>query len=149
MLNSTTFWLIIGIILLLSEFLIPGFTIFFFGVGAIITSLLLFFIDPLANIFWLQILIFLLVSISSLIFLRKKFTNTLKGDIYKDRTDYIGDECKVIEKVTETTPGRISYMGTTWNAYAAKGTIGKNKKAIIIGKKVNDSMVFIIKNFEE
>lgn len=145
MLNYTTIWLIVGIILLLSEFLIPGFTIFFFGVGAILTSVLLLFIPSLEDIIWIQIIIFLTISILSLIFLRRYFKKSLKGELFKENKDYIGQECKVIEMVTKEKPGRILYQGTTWNAYSTDEKIKKNQKATIVKKKDGEPMVFIIK----
>lgn len=145
MLNYTTIWLIVGIILLLSEFLIPGFTIFFFGTGAIITSILIFIISPLEDIIWLQIIIFLTISILSLIFLRKYFKKSLKGELFKEKNDYEGQECKVVEMVTKDKAGRILFQGTTWNAYSLDDKIKKNQKATILKKKDGEPMVFIIK----
>lgn len=145
MFNIVTIWLIVGIILLLSEFLIPGFTIFFFGVGALITSLLMFFIPPLQDIIWLQFIIFSLTSILSLITLRKYFNTSLKGEIFKEREDYLGKECKVVEALSEEKQGRIKYQGTTWNAISLVGKFKKGQTAIITGKKPDDLMVFIVK----
>lgn len=145
MLNYTTIWLIVGIILLLSEFLIPGFTIFFFGLGAILTSILLFIFPALKGLLWVQIVVFLITSISSLFFLRKYFSTTLKGEMFKEKEDYIGQECKVVEMVTDKKAGRILYQGTTWTAYALTNKkIKKNQKATILCKKDGEPMVFII-----
>ena len=144
MVNITVIWFVIGVLLLLSEFLIPGFTIFFFGVGAIIVSLLLLLITPLQNVIWLQITLFTISSVLFLIFLRKHFTKTLKGDIFKEKDDYIGEECLVIESTTLKKPGRIRFQGTTWTAESQKHSFKKNSKAKIIGKKENDAMIFII-----
>lgn len=149
MINSTTIWFIVGVILLLSEFLIPGFTIFFFGIGALLTSLLMFLIPSLHNVFWLQITIFLFSSITLFITLRKYFRNTLKGDLYKERVDYLGEECKVLEVVSEDKPGRILFRGTSWSALSTHGKIYKNQKVVIIGKKPSDPMVFIVKREEK
>lgn len=145
MFNITSIWIVIGIILLLSEFLIPGFTIFFFGIGGLVTALLLIIIPPLTTIVWLQILIFLITSIVLLVLLRRHFTNTLKGDLYKEREDYIGKRCKVIELVSKDKPGRILFQGTTWTAYSTEGKIHKNQTAEILGKKLGEPMIFIIK----
>lgn len=149
MFNIATIWLILGVLLLLSEFLIPGFTIFFFGVGGLITSLVVYIIEPLQDIIWLQILIFALISIITLITLRKHFNTSLKGDIYKERDDYTGKTCKVIETVKKEIPGRIKYQGTTWSALSEEKTIKKGQEAIIIGKKSDDAMVFIIKQIKK
>lgn len=149
MFNSPTFWFFLGIILLFSEFLIPGFTIFFFGVGALITSLFMVIIPPINNIQWLQILIFIVTSISSLILLRRYFTRILKGELYKEKQDYIGQECTVIEKVYVDKPGRIMFQGTTWNAFSQNENINKNQKATIVRKKDGELMVFIIKKMKQ
>ncbi len=145
MFNSINFWFVLGILLLLSEFLIPGFTIFFFGIGALVTSLLLIIIPPLNDIMWLQVLIFLVISITSFITLRRKFKKTLKGEMFHEKDDYSGHECKVVESITKDKPGRILYQGTTWTAYCNEGKIKKNQKATILGKKPGEPMVFIIK----
>jgi len=142
--DYTMIWLVFGILLLLSEFIIPGFTIFFFGLGAIITWALMLIIPPLQNIFWLQIGIFLITSIILLFAMRKKFKKTLRGEIFNYKKDAIGIECKVIETVYVDKPGRIEYQGTTWSAYAKESTIKKNQRAIIIDNKDNDPMIFII-----
>ncbi|OQY39330.1 MAG: hypothetical protein B6229_04000 [Spirochaetaceae bacterium 4572_7] len=144
MFNSVTLWFVVGILLLLSEFLIPGFTIFFFGVGALFTSLLLLILPPLQGILWLQILIFTLLSIVSLITLRRRFSNSLRGELFKERTDYLGQECVVVEAITPKKMGRIRYQGTTWTASAVKDSLRKNQKGIIVGKQENDPLVFII-----
>lgn len=147
--NIITFWFIIGILLLLSEFLIPGFTIFFFGVGAILTSAILLIIPPLRNMIPLQIILFTIISIISLIFLRRRFTTALKGELFKERDDFTDQECIVTEAITPTRPGRIKFHGTTWSAESKDGSFKKNKKVLIVGKKENDPMVFIITEFNK
>lgn len=148
MLNSTTVWFILGIILLLSEFLIPGFTIFFFGIGAILTSIIIL-ICPVSLPIWIQITIFIVSSIISLITLRKKFNLTFKGELFQEKDDYTNEICKVVEQVTAEKQGRVLFRGTTWNAYSTEGKLNKNTKAVILGKKPDDPMVFIIKKVKE
>jgi len=149
MVNSVIVWFIIGIILTLSEFLIPGFTIFFFGLGALVTSLIILLIKPIDNYIWLQVLLFLTISIVSFITLRKKFKKTLKGELFQEKKDYINKKCQVIETVTEKKPGRILYQGTSWTAYSTGDKILKNKYGTIVGKKENDPMIFIIEKRKE
>ncbi|QEN04803.1 NfeD family protein [Thiospirochaeta perfilievii] len=144
MINSITFWFILGILLLLSEFLIPGFTIFFFGLGAILTSILLVIISPLDNFLWVQVIFFLGTSITLFITLRRKFKKTLKGELFKEKDDYTGKECLVIESVTKEKQGRIKFNGTTWSAISLDKTVKKNQKATILGKKDGNPLVFII-----
>ena len=58
------FWFIIGLGLFLMELIIPGFFIFFFGIGAWVTALICIIADPGIN---LQIIIFAIISVLSLI----------------------------------------------------------------------------------
>ena len=61
-------WFIIGLVLFLLELVLPGFVIFFFGVGAWITALLCLIANPGFN---LQAIVFGVTSILSLLLLRK------------------------------------------------------------------------------
>jgi len=61
-------WFIIGLVLFLLELVLPGFVIFFFGVGAWVTALLCLIANPGIN---LQAIVFGATSILSLVLLRK------------------------------------------------------------------------------
>src|SRR5665647_1315274 len=61
-------WFAFGLILFLLEVVVPGFIIFFFGVGAWITALICVIFNPGTN---MQIIIFGISSILSLIALRR------------------------------------------------------------------------------
>ena len=61
-------WFIIGLIFFLLELVLPGFFIFFFGVGAWVTALLCLIAEPGVNI---QALVFAVTSVLSLVALRK------------------------------------------------------------------------------
>ena len=62
------FWFLIGLGLFLLELVIPGFFIFFFGLGAWVTALVCLIGEPGIN---LQIIIFAITSVLSLIGLRR------------------------------------------------------------------------------
>ncbi|MDO9339567.1 MAG: NfeD family protein, partial [Bacteroidales bacterium] len=62
------FWFVIGLGLFLLELVMPGFFIFFFGLGAWVTALVCLIGDPGTN---LQIIIFAVISVLSLIALRR------------------------------------------------------------------------------
>ena len=61
-------WFIVGLGLFLLELVLPGFVIFFFGVGAWITALLCLIANPGIN---LQVIVFAVTSVLSLLALRK------------------------------------------------------------------------------
>ena len=55
--NAELYWFLLGVVLMLSEMAIPGFVIFFFGVGAWITALCLWI--GIGGEFNTQLIIFL------------------------------------------------------------------------------------------
>ncbi len=112
-------WALLGLILIGSEFIFPGFVIFFFGAGAILTSLLSGIVPGLGTSLMLQALIWIASSSFSLIFLRKKFSKIFKGKLITEKGESdkdAGKTAEVIEVITPDAPGRIKFQGTTWKA---------------------------------
>ena len=110
-------WSLLGLLLIASEMFIPGFVIFFFGSGAIITGFLTVLIPGLSSNFGLQGLVWILSSILSFSFFRKKFSRIFRGTVLnKEITSEIGYTVKVIESITPEKPGRVRYQGTSWKA---------------------------------
>lgn len=113
------FWFILGLVFLLLELAIPGFVIFFFGVGAWITSLVCLLANPGLD---LQIIIFSLTSILSLILLRKMLTkrffkeNSGSPDTLED--EFLGKEAIALESIAAGKKGKVEFKGATWNATA-------------------------------
>lgn len=145
--NIYTFlWFSLGIVFIISELFIPGFTIFFFGCGAILTGITGLVIPQVASSYVLQLIIWLSSSILSLIFLRKKFSNTFSGKLHKNQTDNLyGQTAKVIEEIEKDSPGRISIRGTTWNAESINGQkFFSGENVIIISRKESESLTFIV-----
>jgi membrane protein implicated in regulation of membrane protease activity len=65
-------WFLIGLFFLLLELVIPGLIVFFFGIGAWLTSLFLVLFDPGLNV---QLTIFVVTSVLGLFLLRKFLKN--------------------------------------------------------------------------
>lgn len=118
------FWLIMGVMLLVLEMALPGFVLFFFGLGALITSLVTY-LFPI-SISW-QLALFIAASLVSLFSLR----NVIQRRFFKQPTGEEEDE--VDEDVVLAVPGergvvfmtivppgegRIKYAGTFWRATA-------------------------------
>ena len=143
---NTLLWFLLGILFIVSELFIPGFTIFFFGCGAILTAFAALVIPQVASSYILQLVIWLASSILSLIFLRKKFSNTFSGKIHKNQTDaFFGKTAKVIDEINGHSPGRISINGTTWNAESeVDQTIITGENVIIVRRKESESLTFIV-----
>ncbi|MCB0728693.1 MAG: NfeD family protein [Ignavibacteria bacterium] len=127
--NNSLIWFIVGIFFLLAEILLPGFVIFFFGIGGLVTSLFtyLFNIDSLI----VQIIIFITSSVLSLIFLRKTFSKLFRGNVSGDKVlkdEFIGKKALVIhEIVPDSLNGKVEFNGTNWEAksdiFIEKGTV--------------------------
>ena len=135
MFSAVFFWALLGLLLIGSEMLIPGFTIFFFGLGGLLTSLLTAVIPGLSSNFGFQGLIWAGSSILSFIFLRKHFKNVFKGTlIYKDSISYkdIGKRAEVIEEINPEKAGRIRFQGTSWKAVSYTETFKKGEKVEIL-----------------
>lgn len=139
------FWLICGLLLLLAEVLVPGFILFFFGVAALIIMALLFVIPPFSEVFWLQLLLWMCLSIVLVFFLRNKFGNVFQGRVFtSEMEDYVGHEAEVLADITETEAGRVKYRGTSWKALSLKGEIKTGEKVMLKDKLENESMTFLV-----
>lgn len=133
-LEPWSMWLLIGILCIGAELLIPGLVVIFFGFGAILTAL--FSLLPLIqDRLWIQILIFLVFSILSIVFLRKKFTPIFKGSVFlpnKQADSEVDAYALVLESLSEKKEGRIKYKGTTWNAISVSGEIPEGARVKVV-----------------
>ena len=148
MFNAIIFWLIAGMLLIASEMLIPGFTIFFFGVGALLTGILSAIIPGLKNSFTLQLIIWAASSITSFAFLRKYLSKIFRGSLIDDHTGEEQDSGKiatVLEQITPDTPGRIRYKGTSWKAISFDKTFDPGEKVEILKK---EGISYIVSDIE-
>ncbi len=137
-------WFLVGLVMLLLEFALPGLIIFFFGVGAWVVAGLCFFL-PLETT-W-QLAIFLATSVVCLLVLRKtlkrvffgRVVNDPRGSEYADEN--VGKEATVATRIAPHTPGKIELNGTLWKAISDH-TIEKGATVTIIAK---DNLTFTVK----
>jgi membrane protein implicated in regulation of membrane protease activity len=120
-LNPVLVWFLVGLVFLLAELALPGFVIIFFGIGAWITALLLLL--GLIKSFDSQLVIFLISSVASLIFFRKKgrsiFEGKTSGKLAPDQSldDIKGEKAVVVEAVLPNKlRGKVEFHGTLWQA---------------------------------
>ncbi len=110
-------WFIIGLVLFLLELVVPGFVIFFFGVGAWVTALVCLIADPGIN---LQVIIFAVISVLSLLGLRKiiqkKFFYSKDNRSEAVEDEFTGKEAIAIADFGSDKNGKVEFKGTTWNA---------------------------------
>jgi membrane protein implicated in regulation of membrane protease activity len=126
-------WGLSGLILIAAEMLVPGFVIFFFGSGALLTALAAALFPPVGASFGLQGLIWGISSVVSLVFLRKRFSRIFRGTVLnRERVEDLGETAEVIERITPDEPGRVRYRGTSWKAVSYTETFEAGEKVSIV-----------------
>jgi membrane protein implicated in regulation of membrane protease activity len=114
-------WFLVGVILLVMEFVMPGLIIAFFGVGACVVAIVCLFKDISLNA---QLIIFICSSVLSLLCLRRWLKGIFIGhtkskqDMTEDLKEFVGERAVVKEKITPKLPGKIEFHGTNWQARA-------------------------------
>ena len=107
-------WLVIFIAMLVVEASSPALVSIWFAVGALIT-LIISFIPGVP--YWVEIIVFVAISASTLLALRPMFKRFLKRDIYKSNVDSIeGKRGFVVEEISELSPGSIKIGDIKWSA---------------------------------
>ena len=110
-------WAIIGVMFLGLEILTPGgFFTFFFGIGGLITSLIVGI--GLIESIEFQTLLFLITSVVLIVLVRPKIVTKIKSsapaDSAADRYSLVGDIVVLTEKVAAGDTGRGEARGTSW-----------------------------------
>lgn len=139
-LRPELFWFIMGFILFVLELIIPGFVIFFFGLGAWFTSFICLILNPGINI---QVIIFAFVSIISLLTLRKylnsKFFASRDDPEIDVDDDFTGRTAVAISSFDAGSTGRIEFRGSHWNAESTSDI--KEGQEVVIVNKNNVTMI--------
>jgi membrane protein implicated in regulation of membrane protease activity len=115
-LNSAVVWFGIGLVFLLLEFVLPGFILFFFGIGAWIVAILTLFMDVSINV---QLLVFLGSSLLTVLLFRNWVKN--KFDISQKAPQQLEDEYIGKFALAETAiqpghNGKVEFKGASWEA---------------------------------
>ena len=135
-LEPSFLWGLFGLILIASEMLIPGFTIFFFGLGAWIVAAAGLLIPPLTGNFAWQGILWVTASVVSFALLRRKFKKLFQGTVLNRKTpDVLGDQALVLEDILPERPGRVRYRGTSWKAVSLTETFKTGDRVSIIEEK--------------
>lgn len=138
-------WFIIGLVLFLLELVVPGFVIFFFGIGAWVAALVCLIADPGVN---LQVIIFAVFSVLSLLAFRKlihkKFFYTKDDRSEAVEDEFTGKEAVAVEDFGAGRNGKVEFKGTNWKAES--GPEVKKGQTVIITKKDNFKLFVEPKN---
>jgi inner membrane protein len=129
------FWFFLGLVLFLLELVLPGFFIFFFGLGAWVTALICLIGEPGTN---LQIIIFAITSVLALIALRKsiqkKFFSNNDNQSEKIEDEFTGNEALALTDFSTETDGTVEFKGIRWKA-ESESLIKEGQRVIILRKE--------------
>ena len=137
LLKPELIWFLVGLVLLIMEFALPGLIIGFFGVGAWIVAVICLVTNISINA---QLIIFIISSVLSLVILRKWAKGIFLGhsagkqNLNEDLKDFVGERAVVIEKISVKSGGKIELHGTNWIAVADQ-EIEQGVTVEIIGKE--------------
>ncbi len=141
--DLTLMWLVLAIILFVIEAATIGMVCLWFGIGAVFSMLSTFVTDNV----YIQWLIFIVVSVAALVMLRP----LAKQYIYATREStnseaLIGREARLIDEITEDSPGRLKLGDISWIAIAENGeAISKGERVKVSAIKGNKLVVSKIK----
>lgn len=119
-------WLVVLAILLVIEFLTLGLTTVWFAGGALVAFLASLAGGPL----WLQLLLFIAVSVVLLLFTRPLAMKYLNKDVQKTNVDSIPGQKGIVTATIDNlkAEGQVTIQGMEWTARAKNGnTIEKGK----------------------
>ena len=112
-------WFLVGIGFFVVELAVPGFVIFFFGLGAWCAALAVYFFSPSLSG---QLSMFLAASLVTLLLLRSWLRGVFSG-FSRQEEDSVNVEPAastgvVIEDIRPPARGRVKYGGSYWQAEA-------------------------------
>lgn len=140
-------WGLVGLILLLAEFMVPGLIIFFFAIGAWVVALACVFWDISINT---QLIIFIASSVVLLFMLRRFLRGVFIGHVYsrqpegEDLKEYLGQKVTVTETISPPHTGKVEVNGVDWKA-AADCEIPAGQIVEVTGR---DSLTLTVKPIE-
>lgn len=121
--DTSFYWLIVAVLLVLLELIFSGFVLLCFGFAALATCIVTFFGGGLK----LQILSFIVFTVIGFVAIRPFFLKRMKpkgGFVETNVYALIGVEAKVIEEIdTESNTGRVKIRGEEWGALSKDSTI--------------------------
>ncbi len=135
-------WTLLGLLFIGAEMAVTGFVVFFFGVGALTTGILSAVVPGLSGNYILQGILWIVSTVLSFGFFRKKFTKIFKGTVLNRENDRdVGQSAVVIEAIGPDKPGRVRYQGTSWKAVSYTETFDPGEKVDIIKE---DNLTFVV-----
>jgi membrane protein implicated in regulation of membrane protease activity len=135
-------WLVIGLILVALEMAASGgFYVIFFGIAALAIAGL--HVLDWAGPLWVQLVLFSLISVGSLLFFRSRLLKWMKLDQPGVDVDtMIGDTAFPLEDIAAGSVGRAELRGTVWSARnSTSGTLSRGERCRVVD--VDRLMIFL------
>jgi membrane protein implicated in regulation of membrane protease activity len=129
-------WCLVGLVLLLLEFVMPGLIVAFFGLGAWVVALVCLFTEISINA---QLIIFIVSSVVLLLLLRRWLKGVFFGhvkskqELTEDLKEYVGEKVIITEAILANRRGKVEFHGTNWEAEADE-EIAEGSLVEIVGK---------------
>jgi len=142
--NAAVIWFIVGLVLFLLEFAVPGLILFFFAVGAWVVAFLTLFLNWSLDA---QLFMFLGCSILSVLLFRKWLKNLMyarkrPSEVIED--EFVGRTALAETLIAPGKNGRVEFNGVSWDA-SSTDTIDKGDQVVITG---NDSILLFVKSIK-
>ena len=139
------YWLVGGALLIVLEFFIPGAVVIFFGLGALITGLVVY-LDLISELY-VQFLFWIAASMGLTLLLRQQimriFPPIEKDDFVDENEELKGKQVLVLETIRPSSDeGRIRYQGTSYKARSVDREIPKGEMAEIVER---NNLLFVVK----
>jgi membrane protein implicated in regulation of membrane protease activity len=119
---TPTYWLVLGVALIITEVTVPGLVVVFFGLSALVVALLTLLIPSLSNeAAWLLFAVFSVVFLLTLRrWVRKVFTGKRSQVQDELRNDIAGRTAVVVVRIQPGQPGKVEFHGTNWQAVSSE-----------------------------
>lgn len=144
-------WVVVGVVLILSEVIVTGVVAVFFGVAAIITGLAIVAGLPAQGP--ASFVLFSALSVGLLMILRRRFAVWLRGNVVDGgdsdgvEADFIGKDARVLDGfgADDHGRGRVDYRGAAWSAKCA-ATLAPGALVVITGR---DNLTLLVEPQED
>ncbi len=136
MFGPVFWWAVAGVGLMFCELVLPGLILFFFGLGALLVSVVAWLV-PLS--LTQQLVLFIVFSLATLFGLRRWLRHVFYGR-QADRSEdaiaegMVGQEGVVSEAIEPGKVGKIMLNGAPWRAESEE-PLPKGRRVVVVGQK--------------
>ena len=140
-------WLVIAVVLGIFEAATVALVSIWFAIGAVAAMVPAYFNAP----FWVQILVFILVSALCFVFTRPFFKKIIKVNKQPTNVDrLVGQEGVATDDIENIEcRGKVFISGLTWSARSETGELIPQGAVVTVKKIEGATLVVKRKNFEE